>query len=222
MISPSLAFGNGPRKQVLLQASKKTKQLQWDKLSLNALSQTIFATGSDENEQEWIEKLKASGVLASIEDDFQAKQLAVRLASAKKKAELNSVLDAKTKERIEIIIGKRSGLPKEESQEAKSRNIVRKILAYDLSLCTADFLSEMKGLLPNPQVKSKLSLARTDDPEEMDLMHPADRFLIELIKIPHLEVRFDGMLYKEEFAEKYQTISQVSCPKVMCVFFCLD
>lgn len=37
-------------------------------------------------------------------------------------------------------------------------------------------------------------------------LHPADRFLVELLKIDRLEARVDGMLYRVKFQDTSETV----------------
>ena len=86
---------------------------------------------------------------------------------------------------------------------SKILDITRRLLAYDTSLCTAVFLGELQLLLPSPDLVGKLNQQKTDDESDLALLAPADRFLVELIKIPFLSARIEGMLYRAQFAEKY-------------------
>ena len=49
-----------------------------------------------------------------------------------------------------------------------------------------------------------------ESPEEMALLHPADRLMLRLIKIPHLADRIKGMLYQVSFDETAGLLEKVS------------
>lgn len=49
-----------------------------------------------------------------------------------------------------------------------------------------------------------------ESPEEMALLHPADRLMLRLIKIPHLADRIKGMLYHVSFDETVTLLEKVS------------
>jgi cytokinesis protein len=69
-------------------------------------------------------------------------------------------------------------------------------------LCTENFLSELKGVLPSPEQIGKLNVYRNADPEEIAGLHPSDRLMVELIKIDRLSPRLQGMLFKARFDEQ--------------------
>ena len=53
-----------------------------------------------------------------------------------------------------------------------------------------------------------------ESPEEMALLHPADRLMLRLIKIPHLADRIKGMLYQVSFDETAGLLEKVSSIRV--------
>jgi Formin Homology 2 Domain len=69
-------------------------------------------------------------------------------------------------------------------------------------LCTENFLSELKGVLPSPEQIGKLNVYRNADPEEIAGLHPSDRLMVQLIKIDRLSPRLQGMLFKARFDEQ--------------------
>lgn len=44
---------------------------------------------------------------------------------------------------------------------------------------------------------------------ELMLLHPADRLMVHLIKIPRLEARVNGMLYRARYEEKINMLEEV-------------
>ena len=109
--------------------------------------------------------------------------------------------------------------------------IAQKIQNFDQDLCTQVFLSELKGVLPNPeQVLSalpcsesvsklpqvgKLNTYRNSEPEELALLHPSDRLMVQLIKIDKLGPRIEGMLYKCSFDETWSLLHEVCCDSTL-------
>lgn len=82
----------------------------------------------------------------------------------------------------------------------KVQNAAGRILRYDEGIGEA-YLTELMALLPSPEQESKLSMHKATPPEELDFLAPADRFLIELLKIDHLRARLKAMIYRERFVE---------------------
>lgn len=44
---------------------------------------------------------------------------------------------------------------------------------------------------------------------ELMLLHPADRLMVQLIKIPRLAARVEGMLYRTRFEERISLLEEV-------------
>ena len=123
------------------------KQLQWDKLQKQQVGKTLWKEEEPEKEQEWLHRLQLDGVWREIEDDFRAKLVAT-IVDREKRAELKSVLDPQTRKRVEIIIQRVKRFSPEE--------IAQQLLRFDRELCTEQFLSELKPVLPSPeQVSSR-------------------------------------------------------------------
>lgn len=100
-----------------------------------------------------------------------------------------------------------------------------RIVAFDKQLCDHTFLSELGPVLPTPQqvgrpiahcsrlIFAQVSLLKqqsAETPEELQMIHPADRLMIRLIKIPHLADRLAGMLYMVNFEETSTLLESVS------------
>lgn len=98
----------------------------------------------------------------------------------------------------------------EQDMVKKLLAIAHGIYAYDETLCTEHFLTELLPMLPNPQMQGKLNQHKTEDEASLALLHPADRFLVELMKIEHLTIRVNGMLFRGTFAEIYSALVHVS------------
>lgn len=67
---------------------------------------------------------------------------------------------------------------------------------------------------------SLLKQQSAETPEELQLIHPADRLMIRLIKIPHLADRLKGMLYMINFEETCTLLENVGAGNNECT--CAD
>lgn len=95
---------------------------------------------------------------------------------------------------LEIIIQRVKRLSPEE--------IAQQLLRMAPDLCTENFLSELKGVLPSPEQIGKLNVYRNAEPEEIAGLHPSDRLMVQLIKIERLAPRLQSMLFKARFDEQ--------------------
>lgn len=173
--------------------SVKMKQLQWDKLPHQQVSNTLWGSEQLDKENEMLQKLQLDGVWRQMEEDFKAKQLMINLMARQKRAELKSVLDDQTKKHVEILMKRVKKLAPEE--------IAWKIKHFDAELCTRDFLKELKLVLPTPEQIGKLNVYRNSEIEELAELHPADRLMVKLIQIERLVPRIEAMAYKSSFDE---------------------
>lgn len=62
--------------------------------------------------------------------------------------------------------------------------------------------------LPNPEQESQLNMHKSTPQEELDFLEPADRFLVELLKIDRLRPRLKAMLYRERFLENMSQLEE--------------
>lgn len=69
----------GARKDLGLTASKKMKQLQWEKVPHQAVGKTLWQSEAPDKEHEWLMKLQMDGIWRQMEDDFMAKQQVINL-----------------------------------------------------------------------------------------------------------------------------------------------
>jgi cytokinesis protein len=73
-ISTLLHGANDSRKQVPFMASKKMKQLQWEKVSKAQLGKTVWSQPEVDDEQ-LVEKMKAANLWDAMEAEFKAKEI---------------------------------------------------------------------------------------------------------------------------------------------------
>ena len=209
--APKMALGNsGPggrlRKELPYMANIQMKQVNWETVNPDRLDKTIWGTNNDVDELQWANKLKQTGIFEQMEEEFKARQI-VKAVTTKKKKEYVSILEPKSQERIEILLKKMSSEP---DMVSKLLAIVRGIYTCNDQMCTEVFLTELLPMLPNPQLQGKLSQHKTEDEAQLAQLHPADRFLVELMKIEHLTIRVNGMLFRQTFPENYSSLTQVS------------
>ncbi|KAJ8586810.1 hypothetical protein M405DRAFT_843619, partial [Rhizopogon salebrosus TDB-379] len=154
---PPPSFLKGILPRVLHQAQLEhpcfsMKQLQWDKLPHQQVGKTLWKDEEPEQEKEILAKLQSDGVWMEMEKGFKAKQLMINLmvilanapkTARQKQAELKSVLDPQTKKRVEILMKR--------VREMEPEKIARRIKQFDQEMCTENFLSELKGVLPTPE-----------------------------------------------------------------------
>lgn len=119
------------------------------------------------------------------------------------------------------------------NKRLEPEELCERILSFDKELCNNTFLSELNNLLPTPEQVSRLPIEccgslndwfahsfvpqvsllkqhSAETPEELALLHPADRLMLRLIKIPHLADRIKGMLYNVSFEETISLLEKVS------------
>lgn len=142
-ISTLFHGANDSRKDVSHVASKKMKQLQWEKVSKAQLAKTVWSQ-PEVPEEEIADKMRAVNLWSEIEDEFKAKEIIYDAVKKKKETELLSVLAADHRKRIEILMA---------GSTAKSFKAPEKlsdaIANFTNELCTETFLRELKGVLPN-------------------------------------------------------------------------
>jgi len=87
--------------------------------------------------------------------------------------------------------------------------LAMKIRVFDQDVCSQLFLSELKPVLPDAVQVGKLNVYRNASEDELAELHPSDRLMVQLIKIEHLNPRWEAMLYKSTFDEQYNLLDEV-------------
>jgi len=67
------------RKDFPITPSTKMKQLQWEKLPQQQVSNTLWNDEKPQREQEMLNKLQSDGVWTKMEEDFKVKQLVINM-----------------------------------------------------------------------------------------------------------------------------------------------
>lgn len=185
-----------------MMASKKMKQLQWEKVSKTQLEKTIWSK-PEIAEDELLNRMKAVNLWSEMEDEFKAKEVIANAVKKKKETELKSVLSADHRKRIEILMSQPT--PKSYKDPEK---LSEAIANFSIDLCTENFLSELQRLLPNDDDRGKLLTHSTDSEEDLEQLHPADRLMVGLIQLPHLNDRVKGMLFQIRFAGNVELLQK--------------
>lgn len=203
-ISSLLHGANDSRKDVSLVASRKMKQLQWEKVSKAQMGKTVWSQ-PEVPEAELINKMRAVNLWSDMEDEFKAKEIVYDAVKKRKETELLSVLSRDHRKRIEILMAGTVA----KAYKAPER-LSEAIADFGGDLCTETFLSELQGVLPDDDARGKLLTHSADSPAELELIHPADRLIVRLIQLPHLADRVKGMLFQVRFAQNIELLRQVS------------
>jgi len=185
-------------------ASKKMKQLQWEKVPKPRLEKTIWSTPEIE-EEELLTKMRSVNLWSEMENEFKAKEIIYDAVKKRKETELLSVLASDHRKRIEILMA---------GSTAKSfkdpERLSEAIANFDNTLCTETFLRELQGVLPNDDDRGKLLTHSADSESELEALHPADRLMVRLIQLPHLSDRVKGMLFRVRFDQNVELLRTVS------------
>lgn len=142
----SLLHGpNDSRKDVSLMASRKMKQLQWEKVSKAQVSKTVWSA-PELAEDDIAIKMRAVNLWDEMEDEFKAKEIIFDAVKKRKETELLSVLAPDHRKRIELLMA---------GSTAKSFKAPEKlseaIANFNTELCTETFLRELFGVLPSDE-----------------------------------------------------------------------
>jgi cytokinesis protein len=120
-------------------ASRKMKQLQWEKVSKAQLAKTVWGE-ADEDALTG----KAPSLWAEMEDEFKAKEIIYDAVKKKKETELQSVLAPDHRKHIGILMAGTTA-----KSFSKPEVLSEAIANFNADLCTETFLRELQGVLPN-------------------------------------------------------------------------
>ena len=149
-LSSLLHGANDSRKDVSLVASKKMKQLQWEKVSKAQLGKTVWSK-LEISEDELITKMRSVNLWSDMEDEFKAKDIVYDAVKKRKETELLSVLNRDHRKRIEILMAGTTA----KAYKAPEK-LSEAIASFSSDLCTETFLAELQGVLPDDDAVSSL------------------------------------------------------------------
>lgn len=204
MLAPTLA-APVRRKDVLVSAKQKTKQIQWETVPFSDLEKTVFAQDDDSSMSEGslVKMLQQKGMFAQMEEDYKAKEIVAKLISrSQKQEEMLSFIDPKKKKPIELILKRSKAL----STAEKIAELSLKIRDFDEDLCEEAFLKSLQLVLPSAEEAGKLNSYCKEAEDKLDTLHPSDQFVVALLNIPQLEARVKGMIYKVGFDDSFKTL----------------
>jgi len=147
-MSSLLHGANDSRKDVSLVASKKMKQLQWEKVSKAQLGKTVWSN-PELPEDELISKMRAANLWSDMEDEFKAKEIIYDAVKKRKETDLLSVLARDHRKRIEILMAGTAAKAYKAPEKLSDA-----IANFGSDLCTETFLSELQGVLPDDDAVS--------------------------------------------------------------------
>ena len=142
-LSALLYGASDSRKDVAYVASKKMKQLQWEKVSKAQLQKTVWSE-PEVPEGEFAIKMQAANIWTEMEDEFKAKEVVFDAVKKRKETELLSVLASEHRKRIEILM---SGSTAKSFKDPEK--LSEAIKNFSPELCTETFLRELQGVLPS-------------------------------------------------------------------------
>lgn len=198
-LSALLHGANDSRKDVAHVASRKMKQLQWEKVSKAQLAKTVWGDAEDADGLTG----KAPSLWAEMEDEFKAKEIIYDAVKKKKETELQSVLSPDHRKHIEILMAGTTA-----KSFSKPEVLSDAIAQFNSDLCSETFLRELQGVLPNDDDRGKLLTHSADTPAELEALHPADRLMVRLIQLPHLGDRVKGMLFQVRFRQNFDLLKE--------------
>ncbi|KAK4700741.1 hypothetical protein P7C70_g5503, partial [Phenoliferia sp. Uapishka_3] len=207
-MTPAGTWQAAARKAPMNVAGRQMKQLQWDKLSPNAVASTVWGRNALD-ESEWSKKFKSEGIFDAMEDDFRMKQIVKRIV-VNDAAKLKSVLTDDQRKHIQIALLKPGGVNKGGTAEDVGTSIkalVGRILALDDTL-SETYLSALKTGLPGPEEVGKLNVYKEAPENELFELDSADRFLVECLRIYRVNERVKSMLYRCQFEDTIGSLEQ--------------
>ena len=188
------------RKAVLDMAKTRMKQLQWDKLSAEHASSTVWGkTASDELMLREI--ILERGVFGEMEEEFKAKEASKRAVSVKKDSkELQTYLNYATRQGIEMVL-KRIKSQLTDNKHCTPEELAHMIIQCDSQVFDQSILTELLRYYPESETKGRLGEYKNASDEQLRLLHPADRLVVLLMTVPHLKDKVKGMLYMTRYGD---------------------
>lgn len=129
----------------------------------------------------------------------------------KEKDDRINILDPNSQHKIQIVLGR--------AKQYTPEDVAEKLITYEQEFCTQAFLTELKPLLPTTDQVVKLNAYKDSSIDVLATLHPADRLMVNLLKVHRLKQRIDGMIYKERFDDMFEGVEQV---RRCCALPCPD
>lgn len=203
---PLMGFAGNPRKGVLDMAKNRMKQLQWDKLSAEHASSTVWGT-NEAHELRLRDVFLSQGVFEEMEEEFKAKEASKKAVTAVKKdqKELQTHLNYATRQGIEMVL-KRIKSRLTGSKQCTPEEVAHLIIHCDPQVCDQSILTELLRYYPESETKGRLGEYKNASDEQLRLLHPADRLVVLLMTVPHLKEKVKGLLYMTKYPDTVELI----------------
>lgn len=203
--SSSLPVSSNMRKNVLDMAKTRMKQLQWDKLSAEHASSTVWGKAS-KTEMLLRDAILQYGLFGEMEEEFKAKESSKKLHTVKKdNKELQTHLNYATRQGIEMVL-KRLKSRLTDSKQCTPEELAHLIVQCDPQVFDQSILTELLRYYPESETKGRLGEYKNASDEQLRLLHPADRLVVLLMTVPHLKDKVKGMLYKTKYQDTVDLI----------------
>lgn len=203
--SGTLPVASNMRKNVLDMAKSRMKQLQWDKLSAEHASSTVWDKAS-KTEMSLRDVILQHGLFGEMDEGFKAKEVSKKLQTVKRDhKELQTYLNYATRQGIEMVL-KRLKSRLTDSKQCTPEELAHLIVQCDPQVFDQSLLTELLRYYPESETKGRLGEYKNASDEQLRLLHPADRLVVLLMTVPHLKDKVKGMLYKTKYQDTVDLI----------------
>ncbi|KAI9293249.1 hypothetical protein K502DRAFT_366874 [Neoconidiobolus thromboides FSU 785] len=188
------------RKKMKISSKVKLKQLQWEKLSNNKISNTLWKEISS-NDERTVDMFSAHGIFSLIEEEFSAKEIkpkakAVKVEDSEPTEDKIQLLDAKKSYTMNIMLG---SLKSHTFVELKNA-----VLTVDDTILTENIVKQFLNFVPTEE---EVALLTGFDGEYDNLARP-EQFLTEMIKISEYEARLNTIYFKFTFMDAFSYLDK--------------
>lgn len=186
-------------------AKTRMKQLQWDKLSAEHASSTIWGRNAS-NELVLRDIVVQQGIFSEMDEEFKAKEASKRVISMKRdKNELQTYLNYATRQGIEMVL-KRLKSQLTGGKQCTPEEVAHMLIQCDAQIFDQSVLTELLRYYPESETKGRLGEYKNATDEQLRLLHPADRLVVLLMTVPHLKDKVKGMLYMTRYNDTIDLI----------------
>ncbi|KAI9020716.1 hypothetical protein CLU79DRAFT_755176 [Phycomyces nitens] len=210
---PPPMMGMVGRKSSSFQAKQKLKFVEWEKVTIPNISQTVWAHSEKDGVEVGYERphdkerfdfqetmefqLAKAGVFETIEDTFVQKP-AVQL-KIKRTKEFIYVLEPKKSYNLNIFVTS-------VCKKIAFGEIRQRLISMDFYFEDEQVLSNLLRFLPTPEETGKLAPYVTAPLAELIDLSPPDKFCLEMMKIDRLKERLECMLFRSTFWDRYHQL----------------
>ena len=192
------------RKGVLDMASTRMKQLQWDKISAEHATHTVWGT-TEQEEMALREVILSQGIFSEMEEEFRAKEVSRKVVAKKDHQQLQTHLNYATRQGIEMVL-KRIKSRLTDGKQSAPEEVAHLIVQCDQQVLDQSILTELLRYYPESETKGRLGEYKNATDEQLRVLHPADRLVVLLMTVPHLKDKVKGMLYQTRYGDTVEVI----------------